>query len=152
MAEILGKEVILSVNLGTATVPDWKIIGCSTTDGFSGTTDSITVSNKCENGYVKNLTGDKSWSFSNSVIMKGTPDVGFISYDELFSLWDTDSVDGDGLLSQFKLENIAGATFTYYREGRGFISDLGEQFDSGDVFTVDLTITGSGAVINVATT
>jgi len=55
MSEILGKNIVLSVNLGTEAVPDWKIIGCSESDGFSGTTDSISVSNKCVSGYTKNL-------------------------------------------------------------------------------------------------
>ena len=150
MAEILGKEIILSVNLGTDTTPDWKIIGCAESDGFSGSTDSISISNKCVSGFTKNLPGDKSWSFTNTTVMPKVADAGFISYDELFTLWKTDSVDGDGELAQFKLENISGADFTYYRMGRGFISDLGEQVDAGDVFKTDITITGNGEVDNTS--
>ena len=152
MAEILGKDIILSVNLGTDAVPDWKIIGCAESDGFSGTTDSISVSNKCLNGYTKNLPGDKSWSFSNTTVMPKVPDAGYISYDELFDVWDSDQYDADGELRQFKLENVPGADFVYFRQGRGFISDLGEQVDAGDVFRVDITITGDGIVTNVPTT
>lgn len=152
MAEILAKDVILSVNLGTAASPNWKIIGCAESDGFSGSTDSISISNKCVSGYTKNLPGDKSWSFSNTAVMPKVPETGFISYDELFELWDNDTLDGEGELCQFKLENIGTADFTYYRLGRGFISDLGEQFDAGDVFRTDITITGNGAVTNVETT
>lgn len=148
MAEILGKDIVLSVNLGTNAVPNWKIIGCAESDGFSGSTDTISISNKCVSGFTKNLPGDKSWSFSNTTVMPKTPDTGFISYDELFSLWKTDSLDGDNELSEFKLENISGADFTYLRTGRGFISDLGEQVDAGDVFRVDITITGSGDISN----
>ena len=150
MAEILGKEIILSVNLGTDAVPDWKIIGCAESDGFSGSTDSITISNKCESGFVKSLTGDKSWSFTNTTAMPKVPDAGFISYDDLFDLWKNDSKDGDGENAQFKLENVAGSTFDYYRMGRAFISELGEQADSGDVFKTDITMTGTGPVDNVA--
>jgi hypothetical protein len=152
MAEILGKDVVLSVNLGTDAVPDWKIIGCAESDGFSGSTDSISISNKCVSGYTKNLPGDKSWSFANTAVMPKVPETGFISYDELFELWNNDSLDGDGELAQFKLENVPGADFDYYRKGRGFISDLGEQVDAGDVFRTDITITGNGAVTNVETT
>ena len=150
MAEILGREVILSANLGTDTSPDWKIIGCAESDGFSGTTDTISISNKCESGFTKSLPGDKSWSFSNTTVMPKVPDAGFISYDELFDLWKNDSRDLDGELAQFKLENIMGADFAYYRMGRGMITDLGEQLNSGEAFKVDITITGSGSVSNVA--
>lgn len=152
MAEIAGKLVVLSVNLGSASSPDWNIIGCAESDGFSGSTDSITVSNKCIDGFVKSSAGDKSWSFSNTTVMSKTAESGFVDYDDLFELWLADTLDTDGEHCQFKLENISGADFTYYRMGRGFISDLGEQFDAGDVFKVDLTVTGSGEVTNTKTT
>lgn len=152
MAEILAKEVLISVNIGTASVPNWLILGCSESDGFSGSTDTITISNKCSGSFAKNLPGDKTWSFSNTMVIPKTPDAGFISYDEVFELWKNDEYDADGELRQFKIENIAGADFVYYRMGRGYISDLGEQFDSGDVFRTDVTITGSGEVSNIPTT
>lgn len=152
MAEIEAREIVLSVNLGTESVPDWNIIGCATSDGFSGTTDSITISNKCESGFVRALPGDKSWSFSNTTSFPKTPEAGFLSYDDIFELWTTNQYDADGELRQYKLENISGADFTFYRMGRGFISDLGEQADAGAVFTTDITITGVGSVTNVQTT
>lgn len=152
MAEILSKEVMISVNMGTASVPDWKILGCSESDGFSGSTDTVAVSNKCSGSFAKNLPGDKSWSFSNTMVMPKVPEAGFLSYNEAFELWKDDEYDADGELRQFKIENIAGTDFDYYRMGRGFISDLGEQFDSGDVFRTDVTITGSDEVVNVQPT
>lgn len=152
MAEILAKEVLISVNMGTASVPDWLILGCSESDGFSGSTDTITISNKCSGSFAKNLPGDKTWSFSNTMVIPKVPEVGFISYDEVFELWKNDEYDADGELRQFKIENIPGVDFAYYRMGRGYISDLGEQFDSGDVFRTDVTITGSGEVSNIPTT
>lgn len=152
MAEILAKEVLISVNMGTEAVPDWKILGCSESDGFSGSTDTVTVSNKCSGNFVKNLPGDQSWSFSNTMVMPKVAASGFLSYDEAFELWKNDQYDTDGELRQFKIENIPAADFTYYRMGRGFISDLGEQFDSGDVFRTDVTITGSDEPTNVQPT
>lgn len=152
MAEILAKEVMISVNMGTASVPDWLILGCSESDGFSGSTDTVTVSNKCSGNFAKNLPGDQTWSFSNTMVMPKVAQPGFLSYDEAFELWKDDQYDADGELRQFKIENIATADFVYYRMGRGFISDLGEQFDSGDVFRTDVTITGSDEVVNVQPT
>jgi hypothetical protein len=152
MADIRAKEVMISVNMGTSAIPDWLILGCSESDGFSGSTDTITVSNKCSGNFANNTPGDQSWSFSNSMVIPKTPALGFISYDEVFDLWKNDQYDTDGELRQFKIENIIGADFVYYRMGRGFISDLGEQFDSGDVFKTDVTITGSGEIFNIPTT
>lgn len=152
MAEILAKEVMISVNMGTAAVPDWKILGCSESDGFNGSTDTITINNKCSGTFPKNLPGDQTWSFANTMVMPKTPEPGFVSYDEVFDLWKNDQYDQDDELRQFKIENIATANFAYYRMGRGFISDLGEQHDSGDVFRTDVTITGSGEVVNVQPT
>ncbi len=151
MAEIQSKDVLISVNMGTASVADWLILGCSESDGFSGSTDTITISNKCEGNFAKNIPGDQSWSFANTMVMPKVPAVGFVSYDEVFQLWKDDQYDADGELRQFKIENIATADFVYYRMGRGYISDLGEQFDSGDVFRTDVTITGSGEVFNIQT-
>ena len=152
MAEILAKEVMISVNMGTDSVPDWLILGCSESDGFSGSTDTITISNKCSGSFAKNLPGDQSWSFSNTMVIPKVPETGFISYDEVFELWKNDQYDADGELRQFKIESVNLPSFDYYRMGRGYISDLGEQFDSGDVFRTDVTITGSGEVFNIPTT
>lgn len=152
MANIKAKEVMLSVNMGTADTPVWKILGCAESDGFSASTDAVTVSNKCSGDFVANTPGDKSWSFSNTMVLPKEPQSNFISYDEVFDLWKNDEYDADGELRQFKLENVAGADFVYYRMGRGYISDLGDQFDSGDVFRTDVTITGSGEVFNISTT
>lgn len=152
MADIRAKEVMISVNMGTSDVPDWKILGCSESDGFSGSTDAITVSNKCSGNFANNTPGDQSWSFSNTMVIPKIPQAGFISYDEVFDLWKDDQYDTDGELRQFKIENVDGVDFVYYRMGRGYISDLGEQFDSGDVFRTDVTITGSGEVYNVQPT
>lgn len=152
MAEIQGKEVIISVNFGTADAPIWKKLGCSESDGFSGSTDTITISNKCTGSFTKNLPGDKSWSFSNTMVVPKNPDADFITYNEIFELWKNDEYDSDGELRQFKIENIPTANFVYYRMGRGYVSDIGEQFDSGDVFRTDVTITGSGEVFNIQPT
>lgn len=149
MAEIKGKEVTISVNMGTNAIPVWKTLGCAESDGFSGSTDSITISNKCSGNFTKNIPGDKSWSFSNTMVMPKVATGDFVSYNEIFDLWKDDEYDSDGELRQFKIENIPSADFVYYRMGRGYVSDIGEQFDSGDVFRTDITITGSGEVFNI---
>lgn len=141
MSEIKSKDIGLYFNTGTFAVPVWKLVACSTTDGFSGSTDAVTVSNKCEGGWVKSLPGDKSWSFSNASYAKKTPDANQISYEELFEMWTNDTV------GQWKLESLIANE--YLRIGEGYISALGETADSGDYLQFDLTVNGNGPVANV---
>ena len=144
MAEISAKDIGLYYNSGTKAVPIWKLIACSTSDGFSGSTDAVTVSNKCEAGWVKNLPGDKSWSFSNSSYAQKVPLANQFSYNDIFDLWTNDTV------GWWKLESIIPGE--YIRFGQGWISDLGESAESGDYLTFDITITGNGPVDNLITT
>lgn len=140
MAEVASKDIGLYYNTGTLEAPVWMIVACSTSDGFSGTTDAVTVSNKCEGGFVKSLPGDKSWSFSNSSYAQNPPLATQISYEELFELWVNDTI------GQWKLESLNADE--YLRIGMGWISDLGETAASGDYLQFDITITGNGAVSN----
>lgn len=139
--EISSKDIGLYFNVGTPGVPDWKLVACSTSDGFQGSTDNVSVSNKCEGGWTKNLPGDKSWSFSNSSYAQNPPLANQISYDELFDLWKADTI------GQWKLESIVPDV--YLRIGEGWISDLGETSDSGDYLQFDISIQGNGEVNNV---
>lgn len=151
MAEVASKDILLYVNLGTAAAPDWRIIGCSTTDGFSGTTEAVAIATKCNGGFVNNRPGDKSWSFSNSSYLQKDYGPEYATWDEIMDLWINDTKDGEGLLCQWKLESI-DPQFDFYLMGRGFISDVPHTADNGDYLTRDLTITGSGEITNVETT
>src|SRR6478609_5457063 len=152
MAEILAKEVLISVNMGTDSVPDWNILGCSESDGLSASTDTITISNKCEGSFAKNLPGDQSWSLSNTMVIPKVPQAGFVSYDQIFELWKNDQYDADGELRQWKIESIDNTDFDYYSIVLVYISYLCEQFDSVYVFITDVTITLSGEFFNIPTT
>lgn len=143
MAKIAGKDVLISVNMGTPEAPDWMKVACSTSDGFNGTTDTVTVNSKCTEGWTDNEPGNKSWSFSNSSYAETEPDSDALSYDEVFALWAADET------RQWKIEGI---TSDYYRMGLGFITDLSETAADGDYLTFDLTITGKGEVTNVPPT
>lgn len=152
MAKISSKDVLLYVNLGTDASPDWKIIGCSTTDGLSATTDSVSIATKCSGGFTSNQPGDKSWSFSNSSYLESDHDgTDYATDEEIFELWKNDSKDGDGELVQWKFESN-DVNYEYYRMGRGFISDYSGTADQGDYLSRDLTITGSDELDNTPPT
>lgn len=146
MAKVASKEILLSVNMGTDAAPDWKKFGCSTTDGFSGSTDAVALATKCQEGFVENLPGDKSWSLTTTCYVDKDSTT-FLPLSDVFNLW------ANGEVRQFKLSYFGGdVNFDYLRIGKGFISDLGETADQGDYLQFDLTITGSGAVDNVPST
>lgn len=66
MAKIASKDIGLYVNQGTDIAPTWVMIACSTSDGFSGSTDNVEIATKCSGGWKENLPGDSTWSFTNS--------------------------------------------------------------------------------------
>lgn len=144
MSKISAKDILISVNTGTDLVPVWKKVACSTSDGFSGSTDVVTINSKCTSGWADSEPGNKSWSFSNESYAETEPAADALSYDEIFDLWKADTV------ATFKIESINSGE--YLRQGLGFISSLGETASNGDYLTFNLEITGKGEVVNAITT
>ncbi len=139
MAEIKSKDVFLSFNTGTPEIPVWKIVACSTSDGFTGTTDAVAINNKCQGDWAAALPGDKSWSFSNASYAQKEAAANQISQDELFDLWT------EGTVGEWKIESV-DPTDDYLRQGDGWISNLGETAATGDYLQFDLSINGTGPV------
>lgn len=145
MRGVKSKDILLSVNMGTEVVPDWLLIGCSTSDGYSSSRDSVAISTKCSGDFVENLPGDFTWSFSNTSYIDKDSDGTFATLDEIFDL----SKEDDN--RQWKLESI-DPDYEFLRIGYGFISDFSNTADQGDYLQFDLTVTGSGEPLNVQTT
>lgn len=143
--EITAKNVGIYYNSGTTEVPVWLLMVCSTSDGFSGSTDAVTTSTKCDDGWVSSLPGDKSWSFSHSALASSVPGSGQMSFKEIEDLWIA------GTIGEFKMESTEAAD-DYYWFGTGWISELNEEAPSGEYVTVDITITGTGTPANVEST
>lgn len=139
--EISSQDIGIYVDMGTVPgTPDWKLIGCSTTDSFNGSTDPIAISNKCVSGFVKNLPGNKSWGFGGSAYAHTSPDADQASHVTMFKLWNSTSAKA---LKRFKIASEDG---TYIRIGEGFVSAYNETAAAGDYLQFDYTITGNGAV------
>ena len=145
MRGVKSKDILLSVNMGTEIAPDWLLIGCSTSDGYSSSRDSVAISTKCSGDFVENLPGDFTWSFSNTSYIDKDNDGTFATLDQIFDL----SKEDDN--RQWKLESI-DSDYEFLRLGYGFISDFSNTADQGDYLQFDLTITGSGEPLNVQTT
>lgn len=145
MRGVKSKDILLSVNNGTVASPSWLLIGCSTSDGYSSSRDSVAISTKCSGDFVENLPGDFTWSFSNTSYIDKDADNTFATLDQIFEL----SKEDDN--RQWKLESI-DEDFEFLRIGMGFISDFSNTADQGDYLQFDLTITGSGEPESVVTT
>ena|SRR5699024_438952 len=145
MEHVKSKDILLSVNIGTEAAPEWKKLGCSTSKGFSLTTDSVSIATDCNGGFTSNKPGDSSWSFDESAYVPKNADSSYLTEDELFE------ITANKEIHQWKLESI-DPDFTYLRQGNGWISDLGETTDAGDYLQRSVTITGDGEVTNVQLT
>lgn len=145
MVGVKSKDILLSVNMGTVEAPDWLLIGCSTSDGYSSSRDSVAISTKCSGDFVENLPGDFTWSFSNTSYIDKEADSTFATLDQIFDI----SKEDDN--RQWKLESI-DPDYDFLRQGMGFISDFSNTADQGDYLQFDLTITGSGEPVNIVTT
>lgn len=145
MKGVKSKDILLSVNMGTEGSPNWLLIGCSTSDGYSSSRDSVAISTKCSGDFVENLPGDFTWSFSNTSYIDKDSDGTFATLDQIFDL----SKEDDN--RQWKLESI-DPDYEFLRLGYGFISDFSNTADQGDYLQFDLTVTGSGEPTNVQTT
>lgn len=135
MGKIASKEVGLYVNMGDDTTPDWKLIGCSTSDGFNVNTDNVEIATKCNGGWKENLPDTSSWEFSNAGYAESEPADGETSIVTAESLAHSKEV------KPFK---IANTDETYYRKGLGYISSYSETADIGDYLQFELTVTGTG--------
>lgn len=149
MAYVSSKDIVLEVDMGTEAAPDWKRIACSTSDGFSLSSDAQAIATKCSGDFVENLPGDISWSFSNSIYVPKDPQASFLTEAEVFDL-SVNRFNSEGNLYTFRLISN-DPDFDFLRQGKGFISDLSLSTDAGDYLQQEITITGSGEVINTVT-
>lgn len=140
--EIAAKNIGLYYNSGTTEAPVWDLAVCSTSDGFSGSVDAVTISTKCDDGWVANLPGDGSWSFSHSALASKLPGTNQLSFKELQTIFLTRAT------GEWKLEST-DPTDDYYWFGTGYISSLTETADAGDYLQVDIEVTGTGKPENV---
>jgi hypothetical protein len=138
--KIKGNEVGLYFNNGTTAVPDWVLFACSTSDGFSGSTENVTLASKCDGGWVDSLPTNLSWEFTNSAYAITDPSATQASHVKAFDLW-SNKTEG-----QFKLAN---GDDSYLRIGQGYVSSYSETAANEDALQFELTITGKGAIANV---
>lgn len=144
--KIQGKNVWLYYQDGTkldtdgvTEIPNWLAFACSTSDGFSGSTETTNTATKCSGNWVENEDGDKSWEFSSSCYAIKDPTAEQASHKIAFQLWKA------GDLKTFKIATIDD---TYIRQGQGRITSYSETADRTDSLQFELTVTGHGEVMD----
>lgn len=141
--ELYSKLVAVEVNMGTDETPDYKLVVCVISKSLSQTLNSVTINNDCTGDFVRNLPTDIQWQFSFEGNLNTSPTV-----DEL----------GDAaILEMQKAKEIRTWRFrtlddTYYRAGKGFISQCDETGTAGEYMTYSVTIQGSDELATVETT
>lgn len=138
--KIKGKLIVLEVNQGTPESPEWQPFACATSNGFSGSTDTVDTASKCDaEGFVETEGGNMSWEFSQSAygIRDEDLEANQASYQTAAELWKAQEVREYRMRSE---------DLSYVRRGMGLITTYDETADNGDFLTFDITITGSGEV------
>jgi hypothetical protein len=134
---IASEVLILEANMGTTVTPSWKKIVCLSEKSFNGSTSSTDIVTDCNDGFTNPQPSKKSWNISFSGYASTDPSANEGSYETVYQLWDLRTV------TEFRIRN---ASNTYYRAGRGWISDVSEPSSAGDYLQFSGTITGNGAV------
>lgn len=148
-----GNDYVVWIDTTTATSASrgsvYKVVMCATTNGFSGTCETIEVTDKCStSGFSSPLAGTASWSITGSGNAidesgAGSPE----SYQTLFELWKA----GEPFWAKIaNADPNKGAA--YIREGVVILTDIQETQDLNTPFTFDFTFTGVGEPIGALTT
>jgi len=109
----MGKDYLLYVNIGTAAVPVWQLIGGQRSSSVGRSADSVDVACKTSNGWAAKKAGLRSWSVDlDSLVI--LDDTGYQVLDQAFMTGveinvrlvypDATYQDGWGSLTDFSLD------------------------------------------------
>lgn len=147
-----GNDYVVWIDTTTSTSASkgnaYSVIMCATTNGFSGSRETIEVTDKCSGGFSTPLPGTASWTITgsgNAIDEAGNPSAE--SYQTLFEVWKA------GTPVWVKIANATpGTGAAYLREGVAILTDITETQDTNTAFTFDFTFTGVGEPVGTPTT
>ncbi len=163
----VGKDYLLYINTGTATVPVWTLIGGQRGSSLSRSADSIDVSHKTSGGWKSALAGLRGWSIDLDGLVLLT-DLGlqaleqaFMSGIEInikFAYPDATYHTGWGSITDFSIEtpHDGEASLSGTIEGNGpldpriidAITPLTATMSKASAADKTFTVTPSSAVLN----
>lgn len=146
ITKLNGNDYIVFIDTTTPTTAEAGVtaeydpIMCMSTNGISGTTESIETADKCSGGFASPLPGTASWSITGSGnAIDETLEPSSVSLDRLFNLWKNKTPFWAKMANK-----TAGTGAPIIREGVVFISDYSETADTNTPYTFDFTFTGMG--------
>jgi len=117
---------------------DFELVGCLTSNGFSGTTGTIDTTSKCSGKFTTSLPGDISWSISaegNSIDLPSPGSGVDVSNNALFKLWKA------GTTFWAMLTDVNTLASRY---GLAYISSYDDSAPRAAAKTFSITLTGVG--------
>jgi TP901-1 family phage major tail protein len=126
----VGKDYLLYINTGTATVPVWTLIGGQRGSSLSRSADSIDVSHKTSGGWKSTLAGLRGWSIDLDGLVLLT-DFGLEALETAFS-------EGKEVNVKFQYPNKT------YRTGWASITDLSIETPHDGEASLSGTLEGNG--------
>lgn len=141
--EIASEVLVLEANTGTTLSPTWVQLVCLTDKEISASTSNVEITTDCNDGFVTNKPGKKSWSMTFSGYANSNPGAGEGSYETTYGLWDARTE------TEFRIRNSDNS---YYRQGIGYLSDISESSSAGDYLQFSGTISGTGVLTDTPST
>lgn len=134
-AATAGKNYLLYINTGTATVPVWTLIGGQRGGSLSRTAEELDASSKTTGGWGAKIAGIRSWEISMDglVLMN---DTGYLALEMAFN---------SGVSINIKFEYPT----QQYRSGWAYITDLSIDAGHTDVATISCTLSGDGEISSI---
>lgn len=143
----LGNEYIIYIDTVTAktaargTVTNYKGIACLTSNGFSGSSDAISTTNKCTGRWNDSDPSTSSWEISGEGHAISDAATTQANYQAIAQLW----VSGTKFWA--KMANPAN---NVVREGLVWISSYSETAGNNEPYSFSVTFTGTKEPIIIA--
>lgn len=132
MAITNGTLYVIQSQTGSGSPAAWVILGCLTSNGWSGTTEAIDGNSKCNPDYAESIPGRISMEMSGELNLAESE----VDKNVIRNLWKNKSI------VPFRTANTENEDDIV--QFSGYISSYEETFDDNAAATASITITGVG--------
>ena len=132
-----GKDTLLSINTGTASIPEWVVIGGQRNTPLARKANTLDASHKTSGGWEAKVPGLKSWSISYSGLQ--------IASDDGLKVLDYCYTNSKQVNVKLTYKN------GMFRTGWAYITEYDDDNAHDAISTVKITIEGIGAISDLTT-
>lgn len=137
-----GRNVWLYIDTQEQQQETWKAVACTTSKSLNATTEEVDISSDCDQGEYANIVpGTRSWTVEATGWALRTQGIGSerTSYSFLFRMWRS------GTVHQIRL---ASPNDTFFFQGPARVTDFSINAETPEFVSFDITLTGTGALID----